>query len=439
MSAAAIAAPPDTSSMTMEQELGATLQEAAESVLGAPDAAAEPPQIASEQAPPGEGGNGPSLPTSPPVETPPGEGPSSYKLTPDGSAYLVPKAELPTITGLRTYAETVQNRFPTTNDAELGYLESSDFRAMRSDFLNPDGKNPQGENNLDGMLSYWAGKAHSDPAVAAQFRDSFVKMAERIPETLKSINPEAHAKLGDSIVSARIESAYARAAETGDPEDLLAAQRMDWGQTGRYKTELPKHDPQKAEMDRIAQERLQVDQRTAQLLNRDWTSFNKGSLEGPKWQQFNAEIDKTLAPVKGKYDPEVFDALRERISKQMLTKIQEDFEWARNHGNDLTMLKSNYEQLWKAQKPADGLKPRIQTYTNDFMARVRRHLPSIAAPLLNKATASAVAAPQPKPPAGSPQQPAPRAANGQFQQPQKARTFYNVHEDPEFTSAFNVQ
>lgn len=413
----------------MEAELGSALTGAAESVLGGEGDGGkpeEPAQPAAEPAPPAES----APPATPPAAAPPAEA-GQYKLAPDGSSYLVPKAELPALTGMKQYAEKVQERFPTTNDAELGYLESSDFRAIRSDFLSGD------DANLDAVLGYWAGRDSKDPQEQAQFRESFARMAARMPETLKNVNPDAYQKLGDSFVNSRIESAYARATETGDPEDLLAAQRLDWGHTGRYKTELPKHDPQAAAAAKIAADSKALEQRTAATLNRDWASFNKTSLEGPKWQAFNAEIDKALAPVKDSYDATVFNALRDHIGKALTAKMQEDYEWARNHGNDLNSLQAAYKQRWNQQKNADDLKPSIQTYTNDFMARVRRHLPSIAAPILSKAPAKQAGAnPKAAPPA-NPQPPVERAANGQFQ-PQKGK-FYDLNSDPDFTAAFKVQ
>lgn len=440
MSAAAIADPGVGSDLSMEADLGATLESAAESVMGSPEPAAsvEPVQAEAEQAPPGEAGNGPSQPTAPPVETPGGEGPNSaaapYQLTKDGAAYIVPKTELPQFQGAKQYADATQEFFPTAGDAKLGYLEASDFRALRSDFLSGD------PNNIDAMLGYFSGKDHADPALAGQFRESFVRMAERIPETLKSINPDAHAKLGDSFINSRIESAYTRAAETGNPDDLLAAQRMDWGHTGRYKTELPKVDPQAAARSAEAARLKGIEDRETGIYNRDWKSFNTSTLEGPKWAAFNAEIEKTLAPVKDSYDPIVFKALTKQISDDLIGKLQGDYEWARNHKNELGMLQRDYQNLWKAQKPADGLKPRIETYTKDFMGRVRRYLPSIAAPILSKAPAKTQAGAQqqqkPKPQAANPQQPVARAADGKYlkQQPK----FYDPIDDPEFQAAFNV-
>src|SRR6185312_2030418 len=237
-----------------------------------------------EAAPEGEG-------TPAPVAA---DGP--YSLSADGKSYVVPKQEFDTaISGALKYAEAVQAKFPTPGEAELAYNQASDFRSMQSDYLNGD------DASLDAMLKFWAGQEGVHDAYKGQFQSSFGKLVTRMPEILKSVNPQAHQAMADGIVNSRIEAAYTKAAESGDPNDLLAAQHLDWGATGKYKTELPKVDPQKAEADRLAQERQQLDQRTAGLLERDWNNFNQTQLNGEKWKQFDAEIAKTLEPVKGKY------------------------------------------------------------------------------------------------------------------------------------------
>lgn len=432
MSAAAIAAPPDAGAVdtSFEADLASAVGEAVSSVP-LQDEATPPPAAEAETPPPGEAPTTPP-PTPEPESAPPaGEAPTgvTYQLSPDGTSYLVPKADMGTLNGVKQYAEAVQNRFPTASDAESAYLVSSDFRAIQSDFLSGD---------VHHVLNYFAGKDHSDPTTAAQYRQSFAQMAQKMPDVLKGVDEQAYSKMGDGFVQQRIDAAYQRATESGDAEDLLAAQRLDWGVSGKYKTELPKHDPIKAEQERQDAARKEFEQRETGLMDRDWKSFNQNTLEGPKWQQFHSEIDKALAPIKAKYDPIVFDSVKDKIANSVIDKLKNDFEWARTHENERKALEANYRQLWKGQKPADGLKPRIQAYTNDFMARVRRQLPAIAAPLLSKATASqnAVAQPPPKP-AAPPTTPVQRAANGQFvPKPQEGR--YDIFSDPDFTSAFKV-
>lgn len=421
-----VAAPADSGGGDVYAELGTILNEAAESI-GTEEAPSEPARAAAPEAPTAET---PAPAQDAPAETATGDQP--YQLTEDGNGYIVPKAELATINGMKQYADQVQAHFPTAQDAEIAHKGFSDFKAIMTDYLHGD---------VEGVLKFWAGDFATDPNYRAESQQAFTRMAEKIPDVLKSINPEAHGKFTENLIQSRVDAAYQRAAESGDKEDLLAAQRLDWGLTGQYKTDLPKHDPMQAERDRLTAQARENETREKALVDRDWTSFNKSTLDGPKWGQFNSEIDKTLAPVKDKFDPIVFEALRDRVSKSLIENLQKDFEFSRNHENERRTLESAYRSLWKQRQSAESLKPRIQAYTNDFMARVRRHLPSIAAPLINKTTASPAVAGQPKPPATPPKQPnTPRAANGQFQQQNKPqeKQFYNIHEDPEFLSAFKV-
>lgn len=417
---------PSAVDTSADMDLGETLGAAYDSAIENQETPAAPVAPAAPQ-------ETPAAPvTDAPAETQAVTNPDSpYQLAPDGNSYLVPKDQLPILNSFKQYAEKTQEWFPSIQDAEVAYKQSSDFGALMQDFTSG------GPAETGNVLKFLSGEFASDPQIRQQSQQAFARLAEQMPSVLKNINPEAHSKLAATFFQAEVEGAYARAAQTGDPKDLLAAQRLDWGKTGRYKTELPKIDPAKAAADQLAQQQAQFEQRQTQALTRDWNSFNKTEVDGPKWQQFGAELDRVLAPVKGKFTPAIYEAVKENISKQVNDKLQNDFEWARTHGNQRKAIESGYRDAWKTQQPADRLKPSIQAYNNDFMTRVRRYLPAVAAGLINEATNTAV---QPKPQAAPPNQPAARAANGQFQQTQKpeAGKRYSFSEDPEWDAAFRV-
>lgn len=437
---AALAAPPaDGGAVDVSAELGEIFSSAAETVL-----ANEPTEAAAApETPGGEAPTSPEGPGTPAPGTPPGEAPG-YQLTEDGANYLVPKAELATFTGVKQYADAVQNRFPTANDAELGYLESSDFRNMRNDYLSGD------ESNIEAVLGFWSGANHNNPQTKAQFQQSFERMATKVPDFLQKVNPEAHGKFVDSIISSQIDAAYQVAAQTGDPIDLQRAQYLEWGATHKVRGEhdpatgVYKYDPKQVQQpkqpDPVDARMKAADEREAAIFNRDWDSFNKAAVDGPKWSAFKAELDKTLAPIQKNYadrgeSPVVFEALRDRVQKDLLAELQKDTQWGQNHEGERRAIQAAYKGLWTKQQPTTSLKDRLQVYNNDFMSRVRRLTPSVVAPLLTKP--GKPGAPQPKPPAA--QQPG-RAPNGQFAAPKsQAPQFYNIHEDPDFTSAFKVQ
>jgi len=332
-----------------------------------------------------------AAPETPVAVTPADPNAPPYKLTTDGNGYIVPKAELPQLQGFKTYAETLQQTFPTVQDAMNAHQQAIDLRNMQVDYITG------GEPHIKAILDYWSTGGTNDPTTRAQYAESFVKMASKVPDVLKQINPQAHDQMGSSFVAARIEAAYAKAAQTGDKNDLLQAQSLDWGITGRYKTELPKHDPVKAQEAAIRARAEQVSQREAAMLNRDWNTFNNGTVEGPKWNQFNAAIDKALEPVKNRYAPDDFAIVREKLAQGVLSEINKDYAFSQTHNNELNYLQNEHARLWKAGQPTAALTNKIQAYQNNLLARVRQVLPGIAGPVLKTATARAVAQQPPKP------------------------------------------
>lgn len=429
--------------------------------------------------PPGEAPTPPPGPGTPPPDTPPGE--SAYQLTPDGKAYVVPKQDWGTFTGAKQYAEAVQQRFPTTNDAEVGFLEASDFRGMRTDFLHGT------DADMDAVIKFWS-NGGQDPSIpgydanlAARFQERFVTMAGRMPEVLKSVSPQAYDQFAAKIIQdrlissgmnpqqaqqtitdlntqAQISSAYDKASREGnldDPNDplVLAAQRLDYSITGTYRTNDPALQKQwgvtginrpvvqQPTEPKLSARETELQQREETMLTRDWTHFNTTMMDGPKWKQFHDEVDKVLAPAKDKYDPDTFADIREGVIRRTLEAIKKDGEWVRNHDNERRALENSYKLAWKSQQPADSLKQRIQVYQNDFMSRVRRQVPAIAQSRLNNVTATQVAATKQSPT---------RAQNGQFTKPAEQQPApatrkpapngsYSIHEDPEFKAAFQPQ
>lgn len=352
-----------------------------------------------------------------------------YQLTPDGTGYVVPKDELPQFQGYKEYAEAVQQRFPTPSDAEAAYAEASDFRAILNDYQYGQTK------DVDAILEFFSGANAQDPMLQQSMRQGFERMAMRIPEVLAKINPQAHAAHVTNLMQSHEEALYNKWAQTGSEADKQAYQQFAWGRSGQYKTEVQAIDPAKAYRDQLTKQQEQIQQRETQLLDRDWQSFNKSNVDGPKWSEFDAELNKTLDPIKASYAPEVFAALKDSVKSQILEKLKGDYEWARNQNNTRTQIQKGYEQSWRNRQPADFLTPRVKAYQADFMSRVRMALPSIAKPLINKAAARPAAVQQKAPPQQSPQAPTQRAANGQFQKPNPSDS---LMDNPEFSAIFRI-
>lgn len=348
---------------------------------------------------------------------------TGYALSEDGNSYIIPKADFGTLGGYKDYATKVQAMFPTANDAEIARFQASDYRGIRGDFLNGD------ENSIGNVLSYFAGQHQGlSPEEKQQFQASFSAMIPRGVDMLKTVNPEAYANVSNGISQSIISDAYAKAAETGSQDDLRIAQSIDWYHTGQYKTELPKEDPVQiaalASQKAFEAQQADLQKRETAAYDRDFTSFNTTQMDGPKWSALTTEIERTLAPVKDKYEPAMFKAVQRQVSEDIQANLKADYEWSRDHNIDRNTIVKAYQNAWKNNQSAQFLKPKLQAYQNDFMARVRRDLPSIAASYLGKATASAVAKAAPRTAsAPPPSQAATRASNGQFQKPPAPEPF----------------
>lgn len=376
-----------------------------------------------EEAPPGEA-PAPAEPAAPaPSEIPPGEAPTTeaeYKLTPDGQSYLVPKDQLANIKALREYSTKVQEKFPTIQDAEAAHTAATNMRGISSDYLHGT------DADIQSVLEFFAGAdvLPGYPDLKAQHEQSFFRMADQMPTVLEKLSPERYETFSNNLVGKEISRAYDAAAKSGNPADLKYAQRLDWGWTGQYRADA-KAQPatqQQAPDAAFAAREQELAKRESAITESQWKGFNDNTVEGPKWSAFYKYLDDTLAPVKDSYDATVWPHVREGIAKDTIKKIAEDSNWAREHSNTLRGLKSTFEHLTKTGKQPNDLKASAQAWQSDFMMRVRRHLPSIAQPLLAKAPA---AKPAPQTSATSPKtaQPQaktappstpPRAPNGQF-------------------------
>ena len=398
--------------------------------------------------PGGEAGGDSSQPYSPVEDAPGGESPTNtetglvkaegpFPVTEDGSSYIVPKTEFADYNGLREYANSVQSHFPTVQDAQFAYDEATDFRNIKYDF---ESGSPE---LIDNAIRYWTGAHAQDPYMRQRFQQSFAVMAQRIPQFLQQINPQAHQHLQRSMAQPLIEQAYMRAAQIVDPAEqkaaFQAAQGFDWSVNGKYKTELPKYDPNaeaRAAQQRAEQQRQQsIAQREQQLLQRDFTSFDGAVLDGPMIGQVNAEIDKQLAPIKAKTDESEFGQIRNAVLNELTAKLKSDQNWWELHLQEWKSMKAAFEQCWKTgQDPRAMLGQRAQYYINDLMVRARRVIPSIAAPQIQKFTNRKVTQPNPSNTTARPRTQTPPNAAPEKNGNENLRT----RDDPEFSRLFKI-
>jgi hypothetical protein len=364
-----------------------------------------------------------AAPDSAPAVLPEGE----YPLSPDGSGYVLPKQDFDILKGQREYASAVQEIFPTANDAAIAQQEATDLRSMLADYRSGD------QANIDTVLAHWAGAGETDPMMQRQFQQSFATMANRMPDTLKQINPQAYQQLTSRFIkeagleiyapiAQQTKALYDKAAQTGDPTDFFNAQQYDFEHTKQYQTELKRVDPQEAQRQQIEARQREIESRENSLIGRDWANFNSGTVSGPKWTQYNSEIDRALETIKGNYAEPVFNAIRASVNQKLMAKLQdpansEMANWARNHDLAYKSLEQAFKAAWRSGQPVSQLQQRIQFFQNDFLNQARKYLPSVVKEVIGTPS-KAPATPKPGTPAG--QQPRTQPAAARPAQPSPA-------------------
>ena len=167
---------------------------------------------------------------------------------------------------------------------------------------------------------------------------------------------------------------------------------MDWAQTGKYQTELPKVDPAAQAQTQWQRERAEFQQRQESALKRDVVGFNNTAVEGAKFQQLGSRIDAVLAGPAGKptnlkerLGEVAYNDLKAGIHREVVDSLMKS-EWFTEHKQNFDQLISDYQHTWRNGSPGQGLQPRVQAYINDFLARASRQLPAIAAKRVNATT-----------------------------------------------------
>lgn len=367
-----------------------------------------------------------AAPDAAPAALPEGE----YPASPDGSGYILPKQDFDILKGQKEYASAVQEIFPTANDAVIARQEATDLRDMIADYTSND------PTNIDTVLAHWAGGGETDPMMRQQFQQSFSTMANRMPDTLKQVNPQAYQQLTARFIkeagldayapiAQQTQALYEKAAQTGDPTDFFNAQEWDHKHTGQYQTELKRVDPQETQRQQMEARQREIETRENNLITRDWKNYNESTVSGPKWTQYNSEIARALEPFKSNYEatPGVFDAIKGEINKRLMGKLQDPknselSNWARNHDLAYKSLEQAFKSVWKSGQPVAQLQQRIQFFQNDFMAKARQFLPSVVKDVIGNNPPKATAAPRAGTPAG--QQPRTQPAAARPAQPSPA-------------------
>ena len=257
--------------------------------------------------------------------------------------------------------------------------QASELRMMTNDWLYGS------DDAIQGILSHFSGANNTDPTTRAQAQRSFERMVSMAPSVLQRMNPQAYQGFLQSQAKAIGESLYAKAAQTGDPQDFMAAQSFEWGLTGQYKTELPKQDPQQQMRSQFEQREQAFNQRQEAALRRDVTNFSGSALEGAKFNQLGAKIDQILAPVKNRYSETAYEDMKAGIQRDVMNQLMKS-DWFTEHKQHYDQLVSDFRTTWNQGVPGKGLQPRVQAYVADFLKQASRGLQSIAAKRVNATT-----------------------------------------------------
>ena len=299
-------------------------------------------------------------------------------------------------------------------------------------------------------MNYLAGNDYesgSPHQVRAQ--QSFAQMAQKAPEMLRQINPQAYGTLTDTIIQGRIADAYEKAALEQKPSDYDAnglpvegspfrkAQEMDYGLTGKYQTELKKVDPEAKRIQDFERRQTEFNTKQTNMMESQLKTYNNTQVEGPKLQKTQALVDKILEPVKSRYNDVIFGDLKGNINRELIDAmrgqstatypngIPGQAAWYAEHKQAWGQLVNDFRTSWDAQSPGRGLEARVQAFQQDWLNRANRYLPSIAAPRIATATRTpgaarttpAAKAPQraaTQPASAGPPQPKPRLTSDQW-------------------------
>jgi len=357
-----------------------------------------------EETPAGEAGEGGGLPSEGTSDAPGGEAPSSaspqeppgtqeqqpgqqqpdaaqspWALSPDGNFYQVPKAELPRVQGALQFHQQVGQIFATPAEAQMASQQAFDMRTMYNDWMYGN------DDAVQSVMNFWSGAQATDPQSRAAFSRSFEKMLSAAPGVLQRTNPQAYQNFVRAQGKSLVDSLYQKAAQSGNPQDLIDAQSVDWGLNGQYQKELPKADPAAQERANFQRQQQEFNQRQQTAMQRDVGAFNNTAVEGAKYTQLNGKIDALLAPVKGKYGDVAFNDLKAGIQREVIDTLKAS-EWFTEHKQAFDQLMADYRMTWQSGNPGQGLQPRVQAYISDFLSRANRVLPSIAAKRVNAST-----------------------------------------------------
>jgi hypothetical protein len=318
-----------------------------------PDGEPEPePTLEAE--PPAPAAAPPAAPAAAPARP---DLPEGAQSSPDGKRINIEAPRFDKIYAGHKFAEQIRQFAPTLEDAQNHYLRSNDFRHMEADFASGD------PANIEEFLNFWERQSPEGFSAMTQ------RAIERAPAPVRE-------QMASGFLTSKSDELYARAAETGDANDLYKARMFEWSHTGQYRTEaLPKVDPLAARERSIQERETRLNQADQQRAEGQWKGWSQQTHQAIR-TSLDSKIDQALGPVKDRFTdaPELFNALRDQIRLQTIQGIEADAEWLRNFNLD-------FRSARRTMSPGDR-----QALAGSYIAKADQILTAKAAPLISQAT-----------------------------------------------------
>lgn len=319
----------------------------------------EPPAPETEDAPPPDGAD--ATPPPAPAKPAAAETPLPDGAVRDGKqiridAQRFDKAIYPAY----KYAQEVQQFAPTVQDAQVQYQRASDLRHMHSDFTSAD------PAQVDEFLKYWESQSPAGFATMTQ------RALERAPQAVRE-------QLASQSLQTTADSLYEMAAQSGDPQDLYKAQMFEWSHSGQFRfsstDQLPKVDPLAKRQKELDARENTIRQQESQRGEQAWSGW-KNQTDQAIGSGLNQQIDTLLKEVAPRFKetPDLWNAVRQQIRTQVISKVEADSEWMRNFNLD-------YRRSRGTMSPGDR-----QALVQGYLSRANPVLSSIAKPLISQAT-----------------------------------------------------
>ena len=282
----------------------------------------------------------------------------------------------------KNFVKSIEEFAPTVEDAKAHYEGASDFRAMQSMF---DSAEPE---SLTQFMDYWQ---KGSP-------EAFGSMAQRLPAYLASQasnNPMAAQALGQieaQVHRVTINRVYDRARETGDRDDFLSAQALDYAINGRYIETMEKIPSRQRQFDpqsEMRQREQQIDQRETQFANQRWQEFDRNYISGARDTVLTSAVDAAFRGAEQAFPAGILKAAKREAIAQINESIEKNFEFNRNQKVETSDIQRDLVRAIRSGQTTN-LEPRAARLVEEFKARVTRILPGIVKPLIGDATKGVV-------------------------------------------------